>query len=352
MPPIYEPLQMRAAVRGSVLNVDVLGPIDDSLWFGDETTPTTVAAALQRAKDEGAKSIHLRVNSPGGSVFAGVAMYHLLRASTLPVEATVLGIAASAASVVLLAADVRRVPAGAYVMIHRPWSLAVGTSDEMRKSADLLDTITEGLLDIYESRTSLSREDLRAMVDEETWIDGARALSMGFATDEVEMDVAASVAQLGDDPRIPQALRERLAAVRPPAATVTRDDRQMTAATLRHLRTACAGNPARLDLALEIAEAHPDDLPETILAQADERLAIAAQAEAAARVPQLEASLTAARAEIETLRGQVATLTAERDNARAAASLGAQPVETEPPAKPPAALSPLDRIAAEMRVRS
>ena len=125
--------------------------------------------------------IHLSLHSPGGDVLDGWAIYNALKSSKAKITARVEGLAASMASVILQAADVREVHENSYVMVHNPWGLAVGDAEEMRDTADLLDKLGNGLVNAYTSRTGNSEEDVRAWMDAETWMDGKEAVERGFA---------------------------------------------------------------------------------------------------------------------------------------------------------------------------
>lgn len=128
-----------------------------------------------------ADTISVRINSPGGVVFDGVAIYNALAQHAAKVVATVEGIAASIASVILMAADEIRIVEGAHIMVHRPWSFAIGDAEAMRKEADVLDSLEAGIIDIYEARTGAGRADLEAWVAGETWFDAKGAVANGFA---------------------------------------------------------------------------------------------------------------------------------------------------------------------------
>jgi ATP-dependent Clp endopeptidase proteolytic subunit ClpP len=125
--------------------------------------------------------IHLSIHSPGGDVLDGWAIYNSLKNSKAKITARVEGLAASMASVILMAADTVEIPENAYVMIHNPWGLAVGDAEEMRDTADLLDKLGNGLVNAYTSRTGNSEKDVRAWMDAETWMDGKEAVERGFA---------------------------------------------------------------------------------------------------------------------------------------------------------------------------
>lgn len=141
-----------------------------------------------------AKNVLLTVNSPGGSVFDGFAMYNALvamRASGVTITGRVMGIAASAASVVLMAANKIEMPENSMMMVHYAASIAWGKADELRKAADVVDMLDSSIVGIYMARTGRSEEDVRAMLEEETYLPAATAKENGFA-DTVTENVKAT----------------------------------------------------------------------------------------------------------------------------------------------------------------
>lgn len=128
--------------------------------------------------------IILSINSPGGSVFDAVAMYSALRATKMNIEANVLGIAASAATIVLMAADTIRMPKNTFIMVHSPMNGIMGNAEEMRRMADTLDTIGESIVSTYVARTGRTPEEVAALMVDETWMTADQALANGFC-DEV-----------------------------------------------------------------------------------------------------------------------------------------------------------------------
>jgi len=131
-----------------------------------------------------AKTINLRVNSPGGSVFEGLAIYQALASHPAKIIAHVDGWAASIASVIIMAADTIKISEAAQVMIHSPWSLVIGSASDMRKEADVLDSLQNAIVDVYVARTGGDREAIIKQVNDETWFKGQAAVDAGFA-DEV-----------------------------------------------------------------------------------------------------------------------------------------------------------------------
>lgn len=123
--------------------------------------------------------IVLRLNSPGGSVFDGTAMMTAIREHPARVIAHVDGLAASMASGLAMAADEVVMAKGSFIMIHDPWSVAIGDADLMRREADLLDNIADTLALNYEEKTG--RDDIRELMQVETWMNHNDAVDMGFA---------------------------------------------------------------------------------------------------------------------------------------------------------------------------
>lgn len=134
-----------------------------------------------------AETIHLRVNSPGGSVFGGRSMEQAIRQHSAKVIAHVDGLAASAASFVIMAADEIRMAPGAFLMIHKAWSIAMGNADEFRKNAEILDQIDTSLANTYSRRTGIDASEITDMLDAETWLESSVAVEKKFA-DAVEED--------------------------------------------------------------------------------------------------------------------------------------------------------------------
>lgn len=155
-------------------------------------------------KAHAGKTLTVCINSPGGSVFDALAIYNALRAHGSEVTVKVMGIAASAASLIAMAGDKIIMPENTFLMIHNPWSFAAGNADELRDTADTLDMIGSSLIKTYVARTGLSEEEIKQMLDAETWLNAADALAKGFATHvEPSLKVAASY----DVERFPENIR-------------------------------------------------------------------------------------------------------------------------------------------------
>lgn len=160
---------------------------EEAEWWGG-VSPQSFIKAL---KDVTAPTIHLRVNSPGGSVFAARAIEQAIREHPSTVVAHVDGLAASAASFLIMAADKVVMAPGSFLMIHKAWTIAYGNADDFAKSADLLNQIDGSLAKTYARRTGQSAEDITTWMAAETWIEADNAVELGFA-DSVSEDTKPS----------------------------------------------------------------------------------------------------------------------------------------------------------------
>jgi len=176
------------AAAGGEKHTEVLIFDEIGLWG---ITAKDFATALKAIPEDHA--ITVRINSPGGSVFDGYAIFNALKARAANVTTRIEGLAASMASVIALAGSKVTAAANSIVMIHNPWSGVSGDSEDLRKMADLLDKLTGQLVGIYAAKTGLPEADVRAAMDAETWFTGAEAKEWGLV-DEVtdEIQVAAS----------------------------------------------------------------------------------------------------------------------------------------------------------------
>lgn len=148
---------------------EILGNNSDR-WEEKGVTPEDVRDLLQTIQND--REMELHINSPGGNVWGGVAIYNLLKQHAGKITGYVDGVAASAASVVLMAADEIIMPTGAFVMIHAPSVLMYGNAAELRAQADELDKIGAGIADIYQRRMIDQEESALEMMHQETWFTG------------------------------------------------------------------------------------------------------------------------------------------------------------------------------------
>lgn len=159
-------------------------------WFGG-VAPEPFVKAL-RAID--AQTINLRINSPGGSVFAGRAIEQALRDHPAQVVAHIDGLAASAASFVAMAADKIVMAPGAMMMVHKAWTLAFGNANDLMDTAALLEKIDSTLVDTYAKRSGKDKQTVCEWLANETWFTAAEAVDAGLA-DEVSGDAPKAAAR-------------------------------------------------------------------------------------------------------------------------------------------------------------
>lgn len=156
-------------------------------------------------------TINLRKNSPGGNVFEGVAIYNQLKRHPANIVVDIDGLAASIASVIAMAGDEIRIADNAMVMIHEPSGVSMGDSNEMRKTADLLDQIKTTIVDTYGKRSKSSVIDIAQWMSDETWFTAEDAVKNGFADKTTaEQNISACYGfDLSNFHRVPQIITAR-----------------------------------------------------------------------------------------------------------------------------------------------
>jgi len=172
--------ELRAKVGSpSVGELLLYGDISSSTWYGDEITPSDFAQDLKGLGDISILNIY--INSGGGDVFAGQAIYSMLKRHTAQKNVYIDGLAASIASVIAMAGDTIYMPRNAMLMIHKAWTMAIGNAHDLRKLADDMDKIDESILTTYQAKTGLEAEQIMEMVNAETWMTAEEAVALGFA---------------------------------------------------------------------------------------------------------------------------------------------------------------------------
>jgi ATP-dependent Clp protease protease subunit len=172
---------LRAETNGDEATVYLHGVIGGYWGDIDETAFAKVLADID------AKVIHLRIDSPGGDVFAARSMMTAIAQHSAKVIAHVDGLAASAATGLCMACDEVEISQGAGFMIHNAWTIAIGNKAEFRKTADLLDKIDTGLTNDYAKRTGKDAVEVAGWMDAETWFTADEAVEHGFADRAVEV---------------------------------------------------------------------------------------------------------------------------------------------------------------------
>lgn len=163
------------------IDIDIYGVVTNGKSRWDDDTGASNVIDQLRNLDE-TQDIVLHINSVGGEVSAGVSIYNRLRALRNKKSVIIEGLAASIASVIAMAGDEIHMALGSEMMIHNPSSYAFGEADDFEKAAESLRKTKESLIDIYEQRTGLSRDELATMMDNETWLTAKEAKEKGFCT--------------------------------------------------------------------------------------------------------------------------------------------------------------------------
>lgn len=161
------------------------------------------------------KAIDVHVNSEGGDVFDGKAIYSQLAQHSAKINIIVDSLAASAASFICMAGNTITMCEGSFMMIHSAWAFAMGNAEEIRKTATLLDAVDGTLADVYAARTGQDLQKVQQMMSEETWMDAKQCMDMGFCDSVIEnVKVAACVRDPSRYRNLPAALRpNRVAAM-------------------------------------------------------------------------------------------------------------------------------------------
>lgn len=178
------------------VTISILEIIGEDL-FGTGVTAKRVAAALRSIGD---KPVTVEINSPGGDYFEGVAIYNLLRRHSQEVTVQVLGLAASAASIVAMAGDTIQVARNSQMMIHDVWGIVIGNRHDMTEVAELFEQFDTALAETYAARSGLEVSEVMEMLDAETWLSGQDAVDRGFADGFLDRDAETPVfADIEDD---------------------------------------------------------------------------------------------------------------------------------------------------------
>lgn len=176
--------EFKAKINNSA-DLYLYGSISDSSWWGDEVTPKQFKADLDALGE--VAQLNIYINSPGGDVFAGQAIHSMLKRHSAEKVVYVDGLAASIASVIAMAGDKIIMPSNAMMMIHNPWTIAMGNAADFRKMADDLDQIGKSIIAVYREKSGMPDEEIIKLLDGETWLTAEDAVSYGLA-DQVEKE--------------------------------------------------------------------------------------------------------------------------------------------------------------------
>jgi ATP-dependent protease ClpP protease subunit len=268
--------------------------IYDEIGFGGVTAKDFVAEV---GKLKG-QHIDLRVNSVGGSVIEGAAIYNALRRHKGGLTVHVDGLAASMASVIAMAGEEVLMADNAMLMMHNPWSMSIGDANDLRKEADVLDKLKKTLINAYTRKTGMDSDEIASLMDAETWLDATQAVAMNFA-DGIEdgTEAAASIT--------PESARARF----------DKFSHSMSRKTAKNIKAEEAA-PAEVLAPVEapvVDEVAVDNSEEVMTAELQAKVdALQADLDAknSAEAAQAQASEDIAK-ELETLKAEVERLTAE-----------------------------------------
>lgn len=165
-----------AAIGDNVITMfDVIG---EDYWSGGGVTAKKVVAQLRAI---GSRPVEIQINSPGGDMFEGIAIFNVLREHPEPITVKVMGMAASAASIVAMAGDRIEIGAASFLMIHNCWVMAIGNRHDMRETSEWLEPFDQAMVGLYAGRSGQKPEDVAKWMDAETFMSGSQAIDRGFA---------------------------------------------------------------------------------------------------------------------------------------------------------------------------
>lgn len=168
---------VRALERGDnvITMFDIIG---EDFWTGGGVTAKKVASQLRAIGD---RPVEVQINSPGGDMFEGIAIFNVLREHPQPITVKVMGMAASAASIIAMAGDTIEIGASSFLMIHNCWVLAIGNRHDMREMSEWLSPFDQAMSDLYALRSGQEQAQIAKWMDAEAWMSGSQAIERGFA---------------------------------------------------------------------------------------------------------------------------------------------------------------------------
>ncbi len=189
---LNQPFEIRnkTATKAEII---LYGAIGES-WFGDAISAKQFSDELKALPDT-VNEITLRINSPGGDVFDGIAIYNRLKQHKAKVTVYIDGLAASIASIIALAGDEVIIGEGALYMVHLPWTWAAGNRNDLENTINRLLDVEEQLISIYTKKSGMSRSEIKALLEKETWMDADQAIENKFVDKKAEesVPIAASI---------------------------------------------------------------------------------------------------------------------------------------------------------------
>ncbi len=175
---------IRAVAKGDNI-ITMFDSIGEDYWTGGGVTAKKVSAQLRAI---GERDVEVHINSYGGDMFEGIAVYNVLREHPHNVTVKVMGMAASAASIIAMAGDQVEIGAASFLMIHNCWVIAMGNRHDMAETAAWLEPFDGAMADVYAARSGADRDEIVQWMDAETYMSGSTAVDRGFADELLSAD--------------------------------------------------------------------------------------------------------------------------------------------------------------------
>ena len=262
-------------------------------------------AELKEHKDQ---HIHLRINSPGGEIVEGSAIYNALTRHKGGLTVHIDALAASMASVIAMSGDPVYMADNALLMIHNPWTLAAGEAKDLRKQADLLDTMKSNLIRAYQKKSGMEEKAIAKLMDEETWLDAVEAVALGFV-DAIEDGIPAAASAKEMRARFDNFAKAKMqntviseAEVSAPAADPVVEETPVAAETVEAVTDAPVVEEA------EVVAVEEAPVAEEAQAAVTADSLVAKISDMAAKLAEVEARATAAEAELSKVKEAFAAL--------------------------------------------
>lgn len=202
-------------------------------WWGDGSMISAKNFSDELKKiDASVTNINVRINSPGGDVFDGVAIYNRLKQHKAKKTVYIDGLAASIASIIALAGDEIIMGEGALYMVHLPWTWAAGNRTDLDNTINRLTDVEEQMLGIYAKKSGMDRAEIRALLEAETWMGADEAIEKGFVTSKVS-DTVPIAARAIESPWIAKSPRNYFSETKAAAAKIEELKKKVSAKLAR-----------------------------------------------------------------------------------------------------------------------
>jgi ATP-dependent protease ClpP protease subunit len=185
--------------------ISILDVIGADMWSEGGITSKRIAGALRSIGD---RDVTVHINSPGGDFFEGVAIYNALRAHKGQVTVQVLGLAASAASVIAMAGDRIEIGKAGFLMVHNAWVMAIGNRHDLAEAAKTMEPFDSAMATVYADRAGVEKTEAAGWMDAETWFNGEEAVEAGLADDFLPADAIVNDKARAEEARPIKARRE------------------------------------------------------------------------------------------------------------------------------------------------